>query len=79
MEIGFAFDTLSSPDWSELMGANPPQKLADDMHAAWVRFAKTGDPGWEPWTAKRPVENFDAPTPGIVYAPREETRAVWKK
>jgi para-nitrobenzyl esterase len=79
MEIGFAFDTLSSPDWNELMGANPPQKLADEMHAAWVRFAKTGDPGWEAWTAKRPVEIFDSPTSAIEYAPREETRAVWKK
>jgi len=79
MEIGFAFDTLSSPDWFEVMGENSPQALADEMHAAWVRFAKTGNPGWEAWNAKRPVENFDSPTSGIVYAPREETRAVWKK
>jgi para-nitrobenzyl esterase len=79
MEIGFAFNTLSSPDWLEVMGENPPQALADEMHSAWVRFAKTGNPGWEAWNAKRPVENFDSPTSGIVYAPREETRAVWKK
>jgi para-nitrobenzyl esterase len=78
MEIGFAFDTLGSPDWREVMGDNPPQALADEMHAAWVRFAKTGDPGWEPWNARRPVENFDNPASGIVYAPREETRAAWK-
>jgi para-nitrobenzyl esterase len=79
MEIGFAFDTLASPDWREVMGDKPPQNLADEMHAAWVRFAKTGDPGWEAWNAKRPVENFDSPKSEIVYAPREETRAVWKK
>jgi para-nitrobenzyl esterase len=79
MELGFVFDTLASPDWTELMGPNPPQGLADDMHSAWVSFAKTGDPGWEAWNSKRPVENFDSPASGIVYAPREETRAVWKK
>jgi para-nitrobenzyl esterase len=79
MELGFVFDTLASPDWPEVMGDNPPQDLADAMHSAWVRFAKTGDPGWESWNAKRPVENFDSPTSGVVYAPREETRASWKK
>jgi para-nitrobenzyl esterase len=79
MEIGFAFDTLASPDWREVMGDDPPQGLADEMHAAWVSFAKTGDPGWEAWNARRPVESFDSPTSGIVYAPREETRASWKK
>jgi para-nitrobenzyl esterase len=79
MEIGFAFDTLGSPDWREVMGDNPPQGLADEMHAAWVSFAKTGNPGWEAWSAKRPVENFDSPISGIVYAPREETRSAWKK
>jgi para-nitrobenzyl esterase len=79
MEIGFAFDTLASPDWRELMGATPPQKLADEMHSAWVRFAKTGNPGWEAWNARRPVETFGSPESGIVYAPREETRAAWKK
>jgi para-nitrobenzyl esterase len=79
MEIGFVFDTLASPDWREVMGDNPPQALANDMHAAWIAFAKTGNPGWEAWNAKRPVQSFDSPTSGIVYAPREETRAVWKK
>lgn len=79
LEIGFAFDTLSSPDWVEVTGEHPPQGLADEMHAAWVAFAKTGDPGWEAWNSRRPVEIFDSPASGTVYAPREETRAVWRK
>jgi para-nitrobenzyl esterase len=77
MEIGFVFDTLASPDWAEMMGEHPPQSLADGMHAAWVRFATTGDPGWEAWNASRPVQTFDSPTSAVVHAPREATRAVW--
>jgi para-nitrobenzyl esterase len=77
MEIGFVFDTLEQPEWVELMGTAPPQALADDMHAAWVRFAKTGDPGWEAWDKRRPVQTFDSPTSRIVHAPREAERASW--
>lgn len=79
MEIGFVFDTLASPDWTGIMGEHAPQDLADAMHSAWVRFAKTGDPGWEPWRAERPVQEFDSPTSRVVLAPRGETRAVWGK
>ena len=79
MEIGFVFDTLASPDWAAMTGENPPQDLADAMHAAWVRFATTGDPGWQAWDATRPVQDFDSPTSAVVYAPREETRAVWPR
>ncbi|MCU1413073.1 MAG: carboxylesterase [Microbacteriaceae bacterium] len=79
MEIGFVFDTLRSPDWPGITGPNPPQQLTIAMHSAWVAFAKTGDPGWEAWNAKRPVQEFDDPASGVVYAPRESTRSVWKK
>lgn len=43
MELAFVFDTLGSNE--SFTGPNPPQSVADDMHGAWVRFAKTGDPG----------------------------------
>jgi para-nitrobenzyl esterase len=45
-EIAFVFDNLGAPGQSRLLGENPPQPLADAMHAAWVAFAATGDPGW---------------------------------
>ena len=77
MEIGFVFDGLSEVDWSGLVGPDAPQQLADDMHGAWVRFATTGDPGWEAWSADRPVQIFDAPASGVVNAPREQERASW--
>ena len=48
LEIAFVFDTLSKdvPLLGPLLGEDPPQELADTMHAAWVSFATSGDPGW---------------------------------
>jgi para-nitrobenzyl esterase len=79
IELGFVFDDIHSPDWVKLTGLDAPQQLADDMHSAWVKFAKTGDPGWEPWNSRRPVQTFDAPASAIVYAPREDERSAWGK
>ncbi|UQE75886.1 carboxylesterase family protein [Gordonia sp. PP30] len=44
VEIPFVFDHLA--DAERLAGPEPDQRVADDMHGAWVRFAVTGDPGW---------------------------------
>ncbi|MFE2283659.1 carboxylesterase/lipase family protein [Streptomyces sp. NPDC059443] len=49
LELGFVFDTLAVPEASWLAGPDAPQELAEEMHAAWVRFAVEGDPGWPPW------------------------------
>lgn len=78
VELGFVFDLVRHPDSLGLAGDSAPQQLADDMHGAWVRFAKTGDPGWEPWTARRPVQTFAAPASAVVYAPREDERSSWR-
>ncbi len=43
-------------------GPNPPQSLADEMHAAWVDFVKTGTPGWAPYGTDRTVRFFDEPS-----------------
>src|SRR5690348_5601018 len=45
LEIAFVFDTLGN-ETEPLLGANPPQRLASTMHAAWAAFAASGDPGW---------------------------------
>lgn len=45
LELGFVFDALGTDD-AKLMADNPPQSLAEQMHADWVRFIKTGDAGW---------------------------------
>ncbi|MEU7003222.1 carboxylesterase family protein [Nonomuraea sp. NPDC046570] len=74
LEVCFVFDTLDSADAAAIAGPARPQSLADDMHAAWVRFATDGDPGWPEWDARRPVMTFDSPGGGVVYAPREDER-----
>ena len=79
LEIGFVFDRLRSPDWIRLAGENAPQQLADEMHAAWIRFATTGDPGWRAWDATRPVMVFDDPSSGVVEAPRDAQLAVQRR
>ncbi|EGD54729.1 carboxylesterase/lipase family protein [Gordonia neofelifaecis] len=44
VELPFVFDHLDAAH--SLTGPEPDQSVADEMHSAWVRFAKTGDPGW---------------------------------
>ena len=48
LEVPFVFDTAATdaPLFGPLLGNDPPQQLARTMHAAWVAFAATGDPGW---------------------------------
>jgi len=72
MELGFVFDRLDAPDSIALGGAGAPQALADAMHRAWVDFIVDGDPGWERWSSRRPVQTFDADGGRIAYAPRQE-------
>lgn len=71
MELGFVFDRLGEPDAIGIGGPDGPQGLADAMHRAWVAFVVDGDPGWERWSAGRPVEAFDADGGHIDYAPRQ--------
>ena len=79
LEIGFVFDRLRSPDWVMFAGSDAPQALAGTMHAAWVRFAMTGDPGWRAWDAERPVMVFDHERSGVVEGLREAELASWRK
>ncbi len=78
LEIGFVFDTLDKPDNASLTGPNPPQSLADTMHAAWVAFAKTGYPGWPQYDLeKRATMRFDEDSQ-IVNDPRSAERTLWE-
>ncbi|MER6782960.1 MULTISPECIES: carboxylesterase family protein [unclassified Streptomyces] len=61
LELGFVFDTLDVPESSWLAGRDAPQELADRMHASWVCFAVTGDPGWAPWDGNGPPMVFGGP------------------
>ncbi|MGW6392644.1 carboxylesterase/lipase family protein [Streptomyces sp. NPDC055103] len=78
LELGFVFDTLELPETRALTGPDAPQELATAMHAAWVAFATTGEPGWRPWDPARPVMTFGPDVPSLVEAPREAERRAWE-
>ncbi|MEU1401070.1 carboxylesterase family protein [Streptomyces sp. NPDC005728] len=77
LELGFVFDTGGVPESAMLAGEGAPPELCETMHAAWVRFAATGDPGWQAWDATHPVRIFDDGVPHTVYGPRDAEFALW--
>jgi len=44
LDLPFAFDLLDAELVDVSAGAEPPQRLADLMHGAWVSFIRDGDP-----------------------------------
>ncbi|WP_030809365.1 carboxylesterase/lipase family protein [Streptomyces sp. NRRL F-2799] len=78
LELPFVFDRLDDPSYAPLLGSNPPRTLADTMHAAWVAFAATGDPGWPAYdTATRTTMVF-AEKSAPRDDPRREERLLWE-
>ncbi len=77
LELGFVFDHLDCA--GPMLGEHPPQRLADDMHRAWVNFARNGDPGWPRYeTSRRPVMRFDTQGGIVVNDPASSTRQLWE-
>lgn len=59
-DVPFVFETLDTEPARKANGPDAPQSLAAEMHAAWVRFAKMGNPGWAKFDAeKRFTRLFD--------------------
>jgi para-nitrobenzyl esterase len=83
MEIPFAFDNLAAG--AVYTGSGPAaQRIADQMSAAWVAFARTGNPnhkGIPQWTAfnegQRPTMVF-GPETKLVNDPGREERLALK-
>lgn len=65
VELPFVFDRLGLPALRGPRGllgpTEPPAALAEEMHTAWVTFARTGDPGRPPLTGERGIHRFDGP------------------
>ncbi|MBK5288655.1 MAG: carboxylesterase family protein, partial [Acidimicrobiia bacterium] len=80
LELPFVWDAIDKPGLSMLTGDSPDrQGIADAMHAAWIAFARTGDPGWTTYdTGDRWTQNFDT-EPELVSDPMREQRILWSE
>jgi carboxylesterase type B len=80
VEVPFVFDTAATdaPLFGPLLGNDPPQELARSMHAAWVSFAGTGDPGWPRYDLPRRATMRFGAVSQVVEDPRPWERALWE-
>ncbi|OLE35283.1 MAG: carboxylesterase [Ktedonobacter sp. 13_1_20CM_3_54_15] len=78
LELPFVFDNLDKEGFEGLVGSNPPQQVADAMHASWVAFATNGNPGWPQFDLKRRATmRFDT-TSELVEDPLPAERLLWE-
>ena len=77
LDIPFVFDNLFAEGAELALGPHPPAGLASRMHAAWLDFARGGDPGWPAYGPSCPVMVFDADGGGVQADPRGDERRVW--
>ncbi|MFR9732052.1 carboxylesterase/lipase family protein [Saccharopolyspora sp. MS10] len=80
VELPFVFDSAGGPGLRgprALLGERTAPELVREVHGAWVRFATTGDPGWERCTVPdRRTRRFATPS-ATVTDPRPLERAAW--
>ena len=78
VELPFVFNTLPAASGDNgLLGANPPQALADSIHKLWIRFATDGDlpwPTYEPdtrlvYSLTRETAEPEAVMPAAAFLP----------
>ena len=81
LELPFMWDAIDKPGLSVLTGDGPErQALADVMHAAWISFARTGDPGWPAYdTDRRATQVFDTDLRGRRGPDGRATRALVRR
>ncbi|OKK08788.1 carboxylesterase/lipase family protein [Streptomyces sp. CB02400] len=82
VELPFVFDVAHLPQLhgpTALLGPDkPPTDLAARTHRTWVRFARTGDPGWDPYDdERRATMRIDAEWTQ-ADDPRGQERQAWR-
>ncbi|WP_225991864.1 carboxylesterase/lipase family protein [Actinomadura montaniterrae] len=83
VEKPFVFDALDLPQSRRFTGDDPPQRLADAMHRAWVAFAATGDPGhtgipeWPRYDPAAPTTLAFGERDQVVHDPEPAERKLW--
>ena len=83
VELPFVFGCTGLPavrGEHRLLGAvAPPAGLADRMHHAWIRFARTGDPGWAPYDTVRRTTMRISSVWEQLDDPRGVERRAWSR
>jgi len=78
MELPFVFDTLACASGERgFLGVDPPQALADSVHALWIRFATDGTVPWPEYDSQtrqvysltKGVAAYEAPPPAAAFLP----------
>jgi para-nitrobenzyl esterase len=82
VELPFVFGLdparLRGPD--ALLGPGPPPPdLAPRMHAAWIRFARDGDPGWAPYDTRRRTTTVIGRHWTVQEDLRGDIRRAWRR
>jgi para-nitrobenzyl esterase len=83
LELPFVWDQIDTELWHPFVGDEPPRGLATAMQAAWIAFARTGDPnaaGVDHWprydaTTRPTLVLGDAIT--AVDDPSKDVREIW--
>ncbi|GAA2490423.1 carboxylesterase/lipase family protein [Streptomyces gobitricini] len=79
VDLPFAFDLLGAEGVTDALGEDPPQHLADAVHAAWTAFVRDLDPGsaWPRYTTEgREVMLWDG-EPRVARDQLRPVREVW--
>jgi len=78
IELPFVFDTLACASGERgILGPNPPQALADSIHALWIRFATDGTLPWpafdgqtrQVYSLTKGVAAFEPIMPAAAFLP----------
>ncbi|MFE3140926.1 carboxylesterase/lipase family protein [Streptomyces scopuliridis] len=81
VELPFVFDLAHLPQLHGPHGMlgpdKPPADLAARVHETWVRFARTGDPGWDPYDNERRATMRIDTAWTQVDDPRGQERRAW--
>lgn len=77
LEIPFVWNSLTPGSEGFTGGGPAAQALADEMHAAWIAFAASGDPGWDHYEEGRRATRVFGPGGGVVDDPMRARRELW--
>ena len=75
LDVPFIFDLLEDPDVTRVAGPEPPQALADRVHAAFAGFVRDQHPGWPAYHDSKSIMVFDTESE-IVSGGYESARTL---